>query len=41
MEKIYQNTVDKKIKILALGHKQALLDKDRKGGFNHCVSITL
>lgn len=39
MEKIYQSTVDKKIKILALGRKQALLDKDRKGGLNHCVSI--
>ena len=40
MEKIYQNTVDKKIKILELNRKQAIADKDRAGGFNHCVSIS-
>ena len=39
MEKIYQNTVDKKIRILALPSKNALADKNRKGAFNHCLSI--
>ena len=39
MEKIYKNTVDKGIKILSFNHGRALADKDRLGGFNHCLSI--
>ena len=39
MEKIYKNTVDKGIKILGFSHGRALADKDRPGGFNHCLSI--
>lgn len=39
MEKIYKNTVDKGIKILSFNHGRALEDKDRPGGFNHCLSV--
>lgn len=39
MEKIYKHTVDKGIKILGFSHGRALADKDRPGGFNHCLSI--
>jgi hypothetical protein len=39
MEKIYKNTVDKGIKILGFSHGRALADKDRPGGFNHCLSV--
>ena len=39
MEKIYQNTVDKKVKILGFNPQRAVADKDRKGGFNHSLSI--
>lgn len=39
MEKIYKNTVDKGIKILSFNHGRALADKDRPGGFNHCLSV--
>lgn len=38
MEKIYQNTVDKKIKIIGFNVQRALADKDRTGGFNHSLS---
>ncbi len=38
METIYRHTVDKGIKILMLDRKQAFLDKDREGGFHHCLS---
>ena len=38
MEKIYRHTVDKGIKILQLHRRQALLDRDRKDGYHHCVS---
>lgn len=39
METIYQNTVDKKLKILAFNRERAFADKDRKGGFNHSLSL--
>ncbi|MBQ9785756.1 MAG: hypothetical protein IJW29_09660 [Clostridia bacterium] len=38
METIYRNTVDKGIKILILSRDQALRDKDRAGGYRHCLS---
>ena len=38
MEKIYRHTVDKGIKILQLHRRQALQDRNRVGGYNHCVS---
>ena len=38
METIYQNTVDKGIKILILDKQQALGDKNREGGFHNCLS---
>ncbi len=37
MEKIYANTVDKGIKILSFEGEWAKKDKDRAGGFNHCL----
>ncbi len=40
METIYQNTVDKKIKILAFPRERAFTDKNRKGGFNHSLSLS-
>lgn len=39
MEKIYQNTVDKKIKIVAFNRERAFADKNRKGGFHHSLSL--
>ena len=39
MEKIYQSTVDKGIKILAFRKDQALNDISREGGFHHNLSI--
>ena len=38
METIYRNTVDKGIKILMLPTQQPIIDKDRPGGFHHCMS---
>ncbi|MBQ8309841.1 MAG: hypothetical protein IJX80_02375 [Clostridia bacterium] len=38
METIYRHTVDKGIKILMLNRNQALNDKDRAGGYHHCMS---
>ena len=38
METIYRHTVDKGIKILILNRQHALRDKDRAGGYNHCLS---
>ena len=35
MERIYRNTVDKGIKLLAFNYDYALKDKERDGGFHH------
>ena len=37
MEKIYKNTVDIGMKILSFEKARAEADKDRAGGFNHCL----
>ena len=39
MEKIYKHTVDKGIKILGFSNTWAQNNKDRKGGFNHCMHV--
>lgn len=39
MDKIYQNTVDKGIKILAFSKEWAQKDKNREGGFHHNLSV--
>ncbi len=39
MEIIYKNTVDKGMKILSFEGKWAQKDKDREGGFKHCLHV--
>lgn len=39
MEKIYKNTVDKGLKILAFNAERAKADLSREGGFRHSLSI--
>jgi len=38
METIYRHTVDKGIKILTLDRSRALQDRNREGGYRHCLS---
>ena len=39
MEKIYRNTVDKDVRLLSFNRQQAEQNKNREGGFRHCMHV--